>query len=269
MNSWQDLRRKTTSSTYSIISVDVFDTLLLRTTRPELLRFEDVTRLQHAFLRTMVHHPLPSIASLYEARLRAGRTVYGRVAGSKGLDEAHFNDILGLTCALTGLPPECIPHLRHIELAYERKMLQPNRSLLGLLTEAKANGKRIILASDMYLGADDLRQLCDGLLGTFRCHRLYVSSEFKRTKRHGTLFQAILDEEGVPPGSLLHLGDNHLADVAMPATLGIDSVHLPRAWSWRILHHFRARMNRRNLQRRNLIPSSSSLPVPSAPSAIK
>nr|MCR5010219.1 HAD family hydrolase [Clostridia bacterium] len=57
---------------------------------------------------------------------------------------------------------------------------------------------------------------------------LYTSESFKVYKPKPEFYQAILDAEGIKPEEALFVGDSHLEDVEVPASMGIRSVWMRR-----------------------------------------
>jgi hypothetical protein len=55
---------------------------------------------------------------------------------------------------------------------------------------------------------------------------MYISADRGATKRdHGELFDRVVEELGVPPQKVLHIGDNHLADVQRAREHGLQAYH--------------------------------------------
>lgn len=114
--------------------------------------------------------------------------------------------------------------LKEPEIQYERTLVFPIGPAVDLLKELKAEGRKIVLVSDMYLPATvigDCLRRCD-----IPFDDLFVSSSYGRTKHTGRLFDTVLEECGIGPGDIIHIGDNHRADVRMPGTRGIASIHV-------------------------------------------
>ncbi len=80
-----------------------------------------------------------------------------------------------------------------------------------------------IFASDFYTSADFISKL-------LRHHEVggiwtkgYSSSDSFKNKRSGSLFRKILSDLSVEPRKLLHIGDNPVADLAVPRALGVST----------------------------------------------
>jgi hypothetical protein len=117
--------------------------------------------------------------------------------------------------------------LADLELAVEAETLFANPLLLPVLTGLAAAGISVVLLSDMYLAPADLARLLAGAgIGPDLYRRLYVSSAEGVSKAGGGLFARLLaDQPDIPPGRILHLGDDPLGDVAMARAAGLRAIH--------------------------------------------
>jgi FMN phosphatase YigB (HAD superfamily) len=239
-----------------LVSLDVFDTLLLRDTEPELARFGGIARVQDAALRR-AGFPSPGPGPLYRARLQVHKQAYDAAAATGG--EARHDDILRRLCRHCALDEALVPELVRAEVAYEAGRLVANRPLLAWLGRL-APRLRLVLVSDMYLATADLRHLLAAVTPELSALPLYVSAELQRTKRQGGLFPFLAAAERVAPTAILHIGDHPLADVVQPVRAGYRAVHLPRSLPWRVLHRLRERLVRRRLKRLGWLHDSEPPP---------
>lgn len=223
-----------------LISVDVFDTLLLRGTRPELARFGDVARAQAKALAARgveVHAD-----ALYAARLVAAHTAYRVIATVEGEREGRLGVILDMVCAALGLDPALAPVLAEVEFDCEAGCLAGNAELAAALMRHRAGGRRVVFASDMYLPAETIARLIRRLLPDLELDGGYSSADLGMTKRGGGLFRVLMEREGLAAASILHMGDSETADVATPRSLGIHVLHTPRPASWQRVNGLRQRL---------------------------
>ncbi|BBK43981.1 hypothetical protein STVA_40010 [Allostella vacuolata] len=223
-----------------LISVDVFDTLLLRGTRPEMTRFADVAKAQAAAL---ARRGIPADAdALYAARLVAARTAYRLIRTVEGEREGRLDLILEMVCAALRLDPALAPLLAEVEFDCEVAELRGNAELAGVLNRHRAAGRRVLFASDMYLPAELIGRLIGRLLPQLELDGGYSSADLGVTKRGGGLFRVLMAREGVEAPSILHMGDSETADVATPRGLGIHVLHTPRPASWQRIHGLRQKL---------------------------
>ncbi|SAL56497.1 HAD family hydrolase [Caballeronia humi] len=98
--------------------------------------------------------------------------------------------------------------------------------VLALLREAKARGIAVAIVSDTYYSEAQLRQILFATapeLETLIDH-MFCSSEHGLGKSNG-LWPKVIKKLGVRAADILHVGDNHVADYAVPTSLGIEAVH--------------------------------------------
>ena len=62
--------------------------------------------------------------------------------------------------------------------------------------------------------------------GYMNIAKVYVSSAHNKRKDKGSLYDYVLEKEGLPPKKLLHVGDNKLSDWDIPLSKGIKAFHL-------------------------------------------
>ncbi|MEM1053723.1 MAG: HAD-IA family hydrolase, partial [Pseudomonadota bacterium] len=97
-----------------------------------------------------------------------------------------------------------------------------------LMRRAKADGIKVIIVSDTYLSARQLRTLLERAAGeavASLVDRFFVSSEHGISKSQG-LLQRVLKSLKVSPQEILHIGDNKEADFKASRALGVPALHL-------------------------------------------
>lgn len=212
--------------TVDLVSVDLFDTLLLRDHCCERRRFLKIARRAATALEAAGWRV--TVEALYRSRLDAHRLAYRALDWDRPQGDAPLARIHHLQTTVLGLPAEAAAALGGAELAFEAASLHPNRRLLRRLAAFRARGKRVIAISDMYLPRAFLCELLDRVAPGHPVDAVYCSAEFNLTKRSSRLFGAVLEREGVAPGRVLHLGDDRRADLEMARTAGLQSRWLPR-----------------------------------------
>lgn len=110
------------------------------------------------------------------------------------------------------------------ELDLEESVLTVNTEMLEAFNFAKSKGKKIVIISDMYLSGEFLEKVLqrEGFTGY---EKLYVSSDENKTKRSGNLFTHVLNELGIAPDKMLHIGDNLSVDCEVANYLGISAFY--------------------------------------------
>lgn len=197
---------------YRVVVCDIFDTLLLR----PLIDAEDVKRVVarriggEAGERYLAErHRVES-----EARRKAGRDV--------GLDAIYAE-----WATWGSLPETALAQLRTLEEAAELASVAARPEAAWLLERARSAGRRVLLASDMYLP----RSVVESMLtvnAVTGWQKLYLSNETGVRKDSGELYRRLLSDEGIPPSAAIMVGDNERADFQIPNNLGMAFCHLPR-----------------------------------------
>ncbi len=114
------------------------------------------------------------------------------------------------------------------ELAAEARHCFGFKPVMDLIADAKARGLGVIIVSDTYLSEIQLRALITSAAGeaiAAAIDHVFPSSAHGVNKADG-LFGPVLAALGAAPETVLHLGDNRIADQVAPAELGILTAHL-------------------------------------------
>lgn len=115
--------------------------------------------------------------------------------------------------------------LMKIELEVENDNLHINPQIENWIELAVKNRKKVILVSDMYLSSNHIEKIVISKLRKPQSiSKIYVSSEYKKTKHFGTLYPTILKEEKVKSKNILHIGDNERSDIFMASSSKIESI---------------------------------------------
>jgi FMN phosphatase YigB (HAD superfamily) len=193
-----------------ILSLDCFDTLLWRNMNAPADLFADL--------------PLPGGG--VEAR------GWGEMKARRVIPYLHDRDEVTLDEIYAELMPQASEAERaaaiQVELDAEAAHCYGFAPTRDLMAEAKRRGMRIIVVSDTYLTEPRLRALIAAAAGegvAAMIDRIFCSCEHGMSKAGG-LFVPVLAALGVSPGSIIHVGDNHVADQVAPTRLGIHTVHL-------------------------------------------
>jgi hypothetical protein len=114
------------------------------------------------------------------------------------------------------------------ELACEELFLRPRYDVVPIFNAAKQAGKTIACLSDMYLP----KNFIEKILTKFNLSpdHLYVSGSDLVAKFDGSMFHSMLRDLRVRPESVLHIGDNEVADYAVPARLRLQAIHITNGW---------------------------------------
>jgi len=182
-----------------VVSFDIFDTLLLR---PYMKPIDLFVHLEH----------------IEQARGFASARVGAENAARRKHPERE--DI-----TLDDIYEEISRQFRDFkakELALEARALYANPEMKRFFDLMKAQGRRIVITSDMYLPEDFLAEVLykNGYDGY---EKLYVSSARGKTKYSGNLYREIVADLEVEPGQILHIGDNRRPDYDAALQQGLDA----------------------------------------------
>lgn len=113
-------------------------------------------------------------------------------------------------------------HAAEQEIQAEVEICVPNEYMVKKMRNLTSHGYHVLLISDMYLPTHAVESILSkcGITGY---EKLYVSCDCKAEKTDGSLFKYVLNDLGIKPGQLTHIGDNKKSDFMMPKTLGIMS----------------------------------------------
>ncbi len=158
----------------------------------------------------------------------AERFAYRALNVGGGVGEVRLVDIIQRQLAVLGLPERLLERRIALEMAIEKVSLSANEKLARVLRLHRQTGIRVVAVSDTALPTRQLTELINYFHGPGLIDNVYSSADVGESKRFGRLFSRVLDKEGVAPSRLLHLGDDYLADCAVPRNMGINALHLPK-----------------------------------------
>jgi len=246
-NSLKSFNRLSMHPDICMVSVDIFDTLLFRTTMPERVKFGKFSIEKAKLLQSKFPGKVFSRKYFHLLRMYAARIVYRNRKLTNGAREATLDEIYDVMLSsisadsdiLSGDISNLHGQFRDIELSIENVDLSVNCKLKQILVNASESGKKIIAISDMYLSYEDIKALLrsKGVWDIF--DDVYVSSEFGYGKASGHLFDEILSRHELLPCQVTHIGDNWFSDYHAPKEKGIFSFYYPRSFVWRTIRRIR------------------------------
>jgi len=191
---------------HSLISFDVFDTLLIRKTL----------------------YPRDVYALTEQRAKQAGYRAKGFAAARAGTEDSipfcTLDQVYEELAEIYAWDTQTEAAMKALELQVERAVLVPRPELVELLEFALREGKRVVLTSDMYLPGTVLRGILEEK-GVRGFEKIFVSCDYRQAKQGG-LFSQLLTL-GAEAGEILHIGDNPESDGNAPKALGIDSIVIP------------------------------------------
>lgn len=211
----------------SVISFDLFDTLLIRRVHdPDLIKLPVARCI--AAKAAAIGRPWPWQRVLF--RRNAIEQRHRQETGRDFVDQEACYPRFMTELLEEIFPAEQVPALLVEVTAYEvfmeNEMLVPRQALVAWLKELAAAGKRILVLSDIYLPAEQLRQLVDhaGFLG--QVEAVVSSADSFLAKASGKAFPLVAERYGLRADDWLHIGDNPISDGLRPAEFGIEALVL-------------------------------------------
>ncbi|MFC6277100.1 HAD family hydrolase [Psittacicella hinzii] len=200
-------RSKSAIDAAEVVSFDIFDTLLIRPyVYPDHL-FSHLEMLEDQLLGINTNF-------LY---LRLSAESFAR---------KKFKREVTLAEIYSYIHPQ-YQYMMEKEIALELQVLRANPEYKAVWDYCVAQGKRIVVISDMYLPHEVLEQAL-AKNGYANYEKLYVSSTYGVMKGTGELYKLVLKELAINPEQQLHFGDNKQADIEESSKLGIKNVYNPR-----------------------------------------
>ena len=197
-------------------SFDVFDTCIVRTcARPTNLFY----LLAEELLRgTGQPYGREEVGELAALRLSAEKQAH-KTAQAAGQAEITLTDIYGeLSLDGWGVSAQTMQDAEvELELAAMRPVV-PIRERTQALWRA---GERVLYVSDMYLPQRVVHEMLVRCGFDVPDGTLYVSSEIGATKRAGSLFRHVLEQENLKARDLLHCGDGVESDFLGARKVGV------------------------------------------------
>lgn len=210
-----------------LLSLDVFDTVLLRDERCEPRRFLDIAARIAAAIGRDQGVEIPGL-DLFAARLRATRLSYRLSPMVAGCREGSLREIHEWMCHLSGLPRATAARTIALELEAEIENVSPNPAIGPVLELAERHGIPVVLISDMYMHGEHIAEiLWRHFPGAFERESIYSSADFKISKRSGLMFNHVATQCRVAPAACLHIGDSMEADFLAARRHGWHALYLP------------------------------------------
>jgi FMN phosphatase YigB (HAD superfamily) len=196
----------------AVVSIDVFDTALLRCV-PEPRDVFEVVGVRLRAASALILEP----AAFRDLRA-AGEREARELAARAGREEVTLEEIY----AVVGRSEPALDLDRAMaeEVAVERAVCVANRDFKQLYDALQLDGRRVAFVSDTYLPEAFVAELLHGCGYTGK-HDVVVSNAACATKETGTLWSLVARRLGVAPDRIVHVGDRLGADVKTAHRAGV------------------------------------------------
>ena len=218
------------SDTFDVVSLDVFDTVLIRRVHnPDLLKLP-VARF--IAMRAASAGSRWTAENILRFRNRTEKMHRRRNGRTYPDDEASYPDFM--TDVLSRIFQDysaadiqnLLLEVTDYELALESRMLVPRAAIRDLMARMHRQGKRIILLSDMYLPATHIKRLIAAAGLEAFVDGVVSSADTCHTKASGTAWPLIRERFQLDPARWLHIGDNPISDGLRPMEYGLRAAVL-------------------------------------------
>ena len=212
-----------TDKDIKVVSFDIFDTLV---TRP-FLEPTDLFDIMDKYFRKLTDNKtateFKNIRTTSEALARKKKKLTNNSAEDITLDEIYT-----IIKERYRLNDNIITKLKAYELELELRFCKQRKSAFELYELALYLKKKVICTSDMYLDANFLAKMLKN------CHyknisKIYVSSEYNKTKASGNLYKIMKNAENVDYKNIIHIGDNYISDFKNATNKEIKAFQLFKA----------------------------------------
>lgn len=204
------------SNKVKVLSLDCFDTLLWRRTATPIDVFYD---LQHKpSFKAIGMTPLMRIHAEGNARTRQ---FIQHTSTEVSLRDIYLTHSPSLT-------ENQLQSLAEDELAAEIETCYGFPPIIELIRHAHSKGLKIVIVSDTYLKQNQLHHLLSSVLPKdvmSMIEMIFCSNEYGVSKING-LFEHVLKKINHPAQSILHIGDNPVADLAAAKNMHLHAFQL-------------------------------------------
>lgn len=189
----------------SLVSFDLYDTLIFRRhgTPQEVFRL----------MGCLLHLP-----DFQKERMQMQQKAYRFVSHRYGYPHPTLHEVYEYGSKRSKRQKRAMEML---ERELEQSEAFPNKAMQRVFAYAKQSGKRLAVTTDMYLEKEDIQKILKAC--GYEGARLYLSSELKKTKYNGSMYEAIVAQEGISAGEILHIGDDRFADTMVAQRFGIHA----------------------------------------------
>lgn len=222
-----------------VLSLDIFDTLLLRDNSSELSRFVEIGSVMAALVaggalteskvplspkRQFSKHEIDA----FLARHLGTKATYRARDRHKGYSEGSLTEIHTVSSRLLTGSDEYRDKFINAELCYEATRIEPNKLLLEYIDIHTSRGGKVILVTDMYMHAKQVEALLTLInIDTKKFDAIFSSADTLISKACGLLFSEIEKRLGLRSLNFVHVGDSVRGDFRQPKRRGWQALHLP------------------------------------------
>lgn len=216
--------RVVSSHSVALLSIDVFDTALLRSTRSELGRFWSLSKRLQSTRPIASSAPESGAEDALIARIAAMRATYGMRRYAPLGGDPTLDTIAGTVCSLLNRP-DLKEHYVRTELECETADVTLN-PLIAEISE-RFPTLRTIFLSDMYLDSRQIGEILKAKSQNRSHPTIFSSADGHGSKIGGGLFDHVARTLRIEPKRALHIGDDLEHDYRAAKRCGWQALYLP------------------------------------------
>lgn len=209
-------------------SFDIFDTVIRRQgVEPSSVFYLVQTEMKNTSKLSFPPYLVERYAKIRREVERDLRIAYGVTKFERGTDtvEVTLDAILDRLKENYSLSEEQKQFLFDTEIAKELEVTEPRQKMIDTYFALKAEGKEVILISDMYLPEEVIRKMLIKVDSRFSTEKLYLSASLGYQKMTGALFEYVFFDLDYHYKRWIHHGDNKKTDGAIPRKYGIITMN--------------------------------------------
>ena len=192
---------------YDVISVDIFDTLLVR----KVYKPTDVFLFLNKWFEDISGRPI----DYAHARVHAERTA----RQLSKFEEVTLDEIYEVFREENNISSDIAEQAKIKEIEMEKALCKLRSSVVNIIQYAHTLGKTIVLTSDFYFSKNQLESLLNSLGAKY--DDIVLSSEYRATKYSGNLFNILRDKYSGK--NIIHIGNSWESDYVKAKENGIDA----------------------------------------------
>lgn len=201
----------------SVLTMDFFDTMVTRS----------VAQPTHVFAvmeRDLIAESGSSWRGFAVQRVEAEHAARRSAAHDDELRDVTIDEIYAQLATLRPLAHRDRVALIEHERRTEISLVRPVRFGREIVSLARMRGHRVLIVSDNYMPAAHIAEMAQ-VAGYewVTADDVMVSCEHSGMKHNGGLWRTVLAALNVDPSTVLHIGDDHTADGAVPQSLGVQT----------------------------------------------
>lgn len=218
---FEELKYKIMFGGCNVISFDIFDTLVIRPFwEPKDLLF---------FVGMRCGKLIKNVDTFVSMRLEAEdkRRLMAKTL-HKNREDVTLGEIYDYMGSAFNLSKSALAEIKKCEEGTELFFCRARTAGKELYDLAKFTGKKVVLTSDMYLEKNLIEKILKQC-GYAGYDGLFLSSDYRKLKITGSLFQEVLKITGERAESVMHIGDNWNSDKIAAEKAGMQALFFPKA----------------------------------------